>query len=105
MDEYIEEMVDLQLEIHSKKSPRLIKLKDQLRHDIESLDCIDATRKYELLTRLESMPTVSYTHLDVYKRQALIMSNSLSTRAPVFADMNWMGAYCMNASVARMSSL
>lgn len=56
MNEYIEEMVDLQLEIHAKTSPRLIKLKDQLRHDIESLDCIDATRKYELLTRLESMP-------------------------------------------------
>lgn len=56
MEQYIEEMVDLHLLIHSKRSPQLVKLKDQLRMDIESLTCIDNTKKYELLTKLDSMP-------------------------------------------------
>lgn len=53
---YVEEMVDIQLEIHSKTMPLLSKLKDELSRQIEGLTCIDDTKKYELLTRLESMP-------------------------------------------------
>lgn len=53
---YVDEMVDIQLEIHSKTVPLLGKLKDELSRQIEALTCIDNSRKYELLTRLESMP-------------------------------------------------
>ena len=56
IDEYIEQMVDIQLEIHSKKTPKLSKLKDKLSRLINELDCIDDVKKYELLTRLDSMP-------------------------------------------------
>ena len=56
ISEYIDEMVNIQLEIHSKTMPLLSKLKDELSMQIEGLTCIDDTRKYELLTRLESMP-------------------------------------------------
>lgn len=56
LEEYMEQFVDLQLEVHSKKSPRLYKLKGKLTTQINSLKIIDATTRYELLTRLEGMP-------------------------------------------------
>ena len=56
-DAYLEQFVDLQLEIHSKTAPLLGKLKDKLNRQINSLkDVVDATTRYELLTRLDSMP-------------------------------------------------
>lgn len=54
-DEYIEKLVDIQLEIHSKKSPLLNKLKDKMNSKI-SATTLDATTRYDLHTRLESMP-------------------------------------------------
>ena len=54
-DEYIELLVDLQLEVHSKKSPLLNKLKDKMNRKICMAD-IDATTRYDLHTRLEGMP-------------------------------------------------
>ncbi len=56
MEKYINQMVDIQLEIHSKTAPLLSKLKDKLARQIKSLDCIDEVKRYELLTRLASMP-------------------------------------------------
>lgn len=53
---YMEQFVDLQLEMHSHRSPKLKKLKDKLARQINSLREVDATTRYELLTRLESMP-------------------------------------------------
>lgn len=53
---YIEDFVDLQLNMHGKKAPLLNKLKDKLSRQINSLKELDATTRYELLTRLESMP-------------------------------------------------
>ncbi len=55
-DEYLEQMVDLQIEINSHRSPKISRLKDYLKRSIEGLDMIDDVKKYELLTRLESMP-------------------------------------------------
>ena len=54
-DEYLELFVDLQLEVHSKTSPLLTKLKDKMNRKISSAD-LDATTRYELHTRLEGMP-------------------------------------------------
>ena len=55
-DKYISDMVDIQIEIHSKQAPKLSKLKDKMTRQINSLDCIDDATKYELLTRLDSRP-------------------------------------------------
>ena len=55
IDEYLNLFVDLQLEIHSKKAPLLNKLKDKMNRKISQAD-LDATTRYELHTRLESMP-------------------------------------------------
>ncbi len=54
-DEYLEMFVDLQLTIHSKRAPLLNKLKDKMMRKI-SESPLDATTRYELHTRLESMP-------------------------------------------------
>ena len=54
-DAYIEKLVDLQLEVHSKRSPLLNKLKDKMNRKISAAD-VDATTRYDLHTRLEGMP-------------------------------------------------
>lgn len=54
-DEYIELLVDLQMTVQSKTNPLLNKLKDKMNRKI-SLAKIDATTRYDLHTRLESMP-------------------------------------------------
>lgn len=56
LEEYMEQFVDLQLEIHSKKCPSIKKLKAKLQNQINSLKDIDATCRYELSTRLDGMP-------------------------------------------------
>ncbi len=54
-DEYLEFFVDLQMEVQSKSCPLLTKLKDKMNRKISQTD-FDATTRYELLTRLDSMP-------------------------------------------------
>ena len=55
MAEYMEMLVDLQLEVHSKTCPLLNKLKDKMNRKISAAQ-LDATTRYELHTRLEGMP-------------------------------------------------
>ena len=54
-EKYLEMLVDLQLEVHSKTCPMLAKLKDKMNRKI-SQTALDATTRYDLHTRLESMP-------------------------------------------------
>ncbi len=54
-DKYIEMLVDIQLQIHSKVCPLLNKLKDKMNRKISETE-LDATTRYELHTRLEGMP-------------------------------------------------
>ena len=54
-DEYMDLFVNLQLEVHSKESPLLTKLKDKMSRKI-SLTDLSATVRYDLHTRLEAMP-------------------------------------------------
>ena len=54
-EEYINLLVDIQLEVHSKTCPLLNKLKDKMSRKISETE-LDATTRYELHTRLEGMP-------------------------------------------------
>lgn len=54
-DEYMNMFVDIQLEIHSKRSPLSGQLKDKMNRKI-SLTELDDTTKYELYTRIASFP-------------------------------------------------
>lgn len=55
-EQYIEEFVDIQVEIHCTKATKLSSLTDKLTRLINDNDELDEIRKYELLTRLEGMP-------------------------------------------------
>ncbi len=55
LDKYLEMLVDLQIEVHSKTCPLLNKLKDKMSRKISQTE-LDATTRYELHTRLEGMP-------------------------------------------------
>ena len=54
-DEYLDLFVNLQIEVQSKKSPMLSRWQDKMWGKIMKAD-IDATTRYDLHTRLESMP-------------------------------------------------
>lgn len=54
-DEYLNLFVDLQRTVLSKKVPMLNKLKDKMQVKISAAD-LDATARYDLHTRLDSMP-------------------------------------------------
>lgn len=54
-DEYLNLFVDLQIFVHEQKAPLLTKLRDKMTRKIYEAD-LDATTKYDLHTRLESMP-------------------------------------------------
>lgn len=54
-DAYLEQFVELQLLVHSKTSPLLGRLKDKMSRKISQAE-LDATTRYDLHTRLESMP-------------------------------------------------
>ena len=52
---YVEMLVDLQMNVHACVCPQLPKLKDKMSRKIADTD-FDATTRYDLHTRLESMP-------------------------------------------------
>lgn len=54
-NEYLDLFVNVQMEIHTKRSPLLTKLKDKMNNKIMFAD-LDATTRYDLHTRLEGMP-------------------------------------------------
>lgn len=56
IDTYMNQFVDIHCEIHTQHMPLLSKLKDKTARQIKSLGEIDEIKKYELLTRLDSMP-------------------------------------------------
>lgn len=57
IDKYMEDFVDMQLKIHSKKAPMLQNIKTKLARQINGVKELDASQRYELLTRLDSMHT------------------------------------------------
>lgn len=55
-DLYIDKLVEIQMELHQQYMPLLSMLKDKMARQIKSLGAIGEIKKYELLTRLDSMP-------------------------------------------------
>lgn len=92
IEKYIDEMVDLQLEVHSKTAPLLSKLKDKLARQIKSLESIDEVKKYELLTRLESMPKHTKLCHGNFTPMNIILSNDKTY------IVDWVAARQGNAS-------
>lgn len=63
--EYLEQFVDLQIEIHGFKSPLLNRQRDKYSRMINSLGQLNATTRYNLLERLDGMkPSYHVCHGD-----------------------------------------
>lgn len=91
-DEYLEAFVNLQMEVHSKEAPLLNKLKDKMNRKISETG-LDATTRYELHTRLESMPKhKKVCHGDFYP------SNIIMTKDNVPYILDWAHVTQGNAS-------
>lgn len=91
-DEYLEKFVDLQLEIHSKKSPHLNKIKDKMHAKI-SESSYEATVRYDLHNRLEGMrPHTKVLHGDYCP------SNIIVTPSGEYYVIDWAHATQGNAS-------
>lgn len=54
-DDYIKKMVEYQISFQKKSNPLLLVLKDKMNRQINSIEELDNSVKYELLTRLNSM--------------------------------------------------
>lgn len=93
IDKYIEQMVDLQLEINSKQNSLLIKLKDKLCNQISKLDNLSESTKYELCTKLDSMPKHTKLCHGDFNPNNIIVSNSGKLYA-----VDWVHATQGNAS-------
>lgn len=92
IDEYLNLFVDLQLTIQSKTSPKLNKLRDKMLNKITQTD-LPADVKYELHTRLESMPNhEKLCHGDFNPSNIIIQADG----SPVVID--WAHATVGNAS-------
>jgi len=93
IDEYIAQMVDLQVKIQEKRVPLLNKLKDKMIRQIDSLDEIDSVKKYELLTRLDGMPKhVKLCHGDYNPKNIIV------TKDGKWYVIDWVHAAQGNAS-------
>lgn len=91
-DEYLEKFVDLQLEIHSKNSPHLNKIKDKMHAKI-SASAYEATIRYDLHNRLEGMkPHKKVLHGDYCP------SNIIVTPDGEYYVIDWAHATQGNAS-------
>ncbi len=90
--EYLGQLVDIQLNIHSRTAPLLNKLKDKMHRKI-NLSQLDATTRYDLHTHLEGMPKHNKVcHGD------LNPSNIIITEAGTPYILDWSHATQGNAS-------
>lgn len=90
--EYLEKFVDIQINIHSKKSPLLNKLKDKMKRKITETNLSESI-KYELHTKLESMPKHDKVCHGDFNSTNVIISD-----AKEFCIIDWAHATQGNAS-------
>lgn len=123
---YIDKLVDVQCEIHAQYMPLLSKLKDKLTRQIKSLGQIDEIKKYELLTRLDSMPKHIKLCHNNFDPDCVILNDDgtyvlnwgsarqgnasadvaktyllLSLKRPQYADM-YLDKYCQKVGTSKM---
>lgn len=88
----VEQLVDTQMLIHTKRSPLLSRLKDKMNRKILAAD-LDPVTRYELLIRLEGLPT----H-DKLCHGDLCPSNIIRTPEGALYVIDWAHATQGNAS-------
>ncbi len=92
-DEYLEIMLDLQLKMHDYKARRLRQLKLKMQQQINELNGIDESTRYELLTRLQAVPLhIKLCHGDFGP------SNIIIDKSGNYHIIDWVHATKGNAS-------
>lgn len=98
LDDYINKMVEYQMSFQQKSNPLLLKLKDKLTRQINELEGLDSSIRYELMTRLEAMPKhTKLCHGDYCPDNILVQidENNKITR---ITAVDWVHATQGNAS-------
>lgn len=76
LDEYLKLFIELQISVHNKRAPMLNKLSEKMNRKI-SQTTLDATTRYDLHTRLQSMPQdVQLCHGDFNPSNIIITPDS-----------------------------
>ncbi len=92
-DEYLNQMAELQLAIHSKSCPLLNKLKDKMARQISEIEELNPVNRYDLLTRLDSMPKhVKLCHGDFQPENIIVTADG------TMYVLDWVHATQGNAS-------
>ncbi|MDO5403618.1 MAG: phosphotransferase [Eubacteriales bacterium] len=97
-DEYMESFVDYQIDFNKRTNPLLIKLKDKLNRQINSLTNVNNSTIYELLTRLESMPKHTKLCHGDYCTDNVIVSIDKNNKITKITAVDWVHATQGNAS-------
>ncbi len=90
--DYLEKMVDLQMEMQSKSCPLLNRMKEKLTRQIQSVEEIDDVVRYDLLTRLDGMPKHNKLCHGDFEPGNIIVQNG------VYYILDWTHATQGNAS-------
>ena len=94
---YLNQFVELQMEVQSKTCPLLNRLKDKMSRKISQAD-LDATTRYDLQARLEGMPTHSKVcHGDFWPSNIIISEDG----TPYIIDWSHVTQGNASADVAR----
>lgn len=98
IDEYINKMVEYQVNFQKKSNPLLLVLKDKMIRQINSVDDLDNSVKYELLTRLNSMKNHTKLCHGDYCPDNIIVSSDNNGNIKDITAVDWVHATQGNAS-------
>jgi aminoglycoside phosphotransferase len=96
-DKYAEAMVEYQVSFNKRSNPLLLKLKDKLVRQINELD-IDSNIRYELMTRLESLPKHNKLCHGDYCLDNIIVQTDKKNQITSITAVDWVHATQGNAS-------
>lgn len=97
-EEYINKMLDYQISYQQKSNPLLLKLKDKLERQIKELKDLNPSTKFELETRLSSMPKhTKICHGDYCPDNIIVTTDDQGSILTITA-VDWVHATQGNAS-------
>jgi len=92
-DDYLDDMIEIQLDVQACKVSGVAKLRDTLRAEIEGMKELDHIKKYELLTRLDSTPKHTKLCHGNFGPENIIVTDDEKVYI-----VDWVGASIGNAS-------
>ena len=96
--EYIKKMVEYQISFQKKSNPLLLVLKDKMNRQINSIEELDNSVKYELLTRLNSMKNHTKLCHGDYCPDNIIVTADAKGNIKEITAVDWVHATQGNAS-------